>query len=136
MAKRRRRSSTSTTSQRLAGLLAVVMALVLGLAALAGLQSNIIQTPATATLNPLTPTTIPFPTVPEGGTLLVADHTYIQPTGLLTVPHILGWELPQNSPEEVVTPAPTPPGTQPATPSGLQISRIAATFINSNGFSV
>src|SRR5579859_4555426 len=136
MAKKKTRSSRSTASQRAAGLVAVVMALVLGLAALAGLQTTTVQTAATPTLNPLTPTSIPFPTVPPGGTVLIADHLYIQSTGLLSVPHIQGWELPQTNPEEVVTPAAPPPGTQPATPSGLELSRVAATFINSNVFSV
>src|SRR5579864_1643898 len=134
MAKRRRRTSSSTFSQRAAGLLAVLMALVLGIAALAGLQTTTVQPQTTATLNPLTPTVIPFPTVPPGGTVIIPDHLYIQPTGLLTVPHIQGWELPQTNPEEIVTPAALPPGTAPATPSGLELSRVAATFINSNVF--
>src|SRR5579859_1725582 len=133
---KRRRSSGSTASQRFAGILAVILALVLGIAALAGLQTNVVQPSVTPTLNPLTPTVYPFPTVPAGGTAIIIDHTYLQSTGLLTIPHIQGWDVPTSNGEETVGPA-TPlkvSGSQ-ATPDN-SLARVATTFINNSTLSV
>src|SRR5438067_2386608 len=69
-------------------------------------NQTITVTPTSATL---TAPPVVFPTVPPGGIPIVADYTYLHSTGLLAIPHIVGWDPanqgPDLGPEQRVEPA-------------------------------
>src|SRR5438105_2423949 len=86
------------------------------------------DTTAVPTTGPQTTAQVVFPTVRPGGTSVVADYTYIHTSGVLALPHLVGWDPaqgPNQSPEERVEPFGTP-----GTPGSSQITRIGVTFIN------
>ncbi len=77
-----------------------------------------------------------FPTVPAGGTSVISDHTYFHSSGVISLPHLVGWDPasnPNQPAEERVEPFPNTSGTPGA---GSQISRVGVTFINGAALSV
>lgn len=89
----------------------------------------------TPTVDRLQPPTVVFPAVPPGGTSVVADYTYFHSSGLMSLPHIVGWDpAAQGSdqgPEQRVEPVGTP-----GAPGSSQSTLVGVTFINSAALSV
>jgi hypothetical protein len=97
--------------------------------------NNTTTVTATPTVDRLQPPTIVFPTVPPGGTSVVADYTYFHSSGLMSLPHLVGWDpAAQGSdqgPEQRVEPVGTP-----GAPGSSQSTLVGVTFINSAALSV
>src|SRR5258708_17534192 len=95
---------------------------------LAGVLTANPQTGTTSTTptegSPLPPTVV-FPAVPPGGTPVIADYLYFHSTGLMSLPHVQGWDLAPQNPEETVAPTDT-----------SKLTRVGVTFINGTGLSV
>ncbi len=68
---------------------------------------------------------MPLPTVPPGGVPLILKQTTFHSSGVLSIPQLVDWEPPAQSPEESILPTATTPFT-----------RFALTFINSGAGSV
>jgi hypothetical protein len=101
--------------------LLIILVLVLG--GLASIpqtaQQNLTPSPTTVSIP-----TVVFPVVPEGGTPVNSDYTYFHPSGVISIPHLLGWDLSAGSEE---TQAPT---------DATKLTRVGSTFINSAALSV
>ncbi len=83
----------------------------------------------------LTPASVVFPTVPPGGTSVVSDYTYFHTSGLMSLPHLVGWDpaaqaAGQSSEQRIEAPS------TPATEGASQLSLVGVTFINSAALSV
>lgn len=111
-------------------LIARVLALLLIIVFVAGLALTTTQTTIGLTATPTdsgSPTipAVVFPTVPPAGTPIEVDYTAFQSTGLLSLPHIVGWDAAPQGAEET------------ALPSGsFRITRAGITFINGTAYSV
>jgi len=120
---------------RVLAVLLTVIILVTAVYGLTGTQTTVAVTPTASALTPTTVPVVVFPTVPPGGTTLTAAYTYFHPSGLLSLPYLLGWDLPDNGGEEVTEPPAPAAGTTPDA-SKPQITRVGATFINNETLSV
>src|SRR5579872_6055252 len=91
-----RKVAGPSNSERFLRILALLaLAAVFALSGLGLVQQNQ-NANANASLSPTaasgSPTALTFPTVPSGGTVLTPDRTYFHPSGVFSVPHIVGWE--------------------------------------------
>ncbi|HVO41092.1 MAG TPA: hypothetical protein VMT34_00640 [Aggregatilineales bacterium] len=122
-----RRTFTGSLLLDRLGLLALILLMAGGglLSATGGLNNG--TTPAasgsTTPTAPPAPTVV-FPTVPSGGTVVIPDGLYIHPSGLFSLPHLLGWNQAPSAEQ-----ANLPTGSSPVTEMGN-------TFINSTLLSV
>lgn len=123
---RRKKSTQASPAERvlrviaLLGLVAVfALSGLLGISRTATTGSNLSPTPGVGS-----PTPLVFPTVSSAGTPIIADYTYIHPSALFSIAHLVGWDLPPSG-EEKLDPS-----------NGIKISRAGATFINGPALSV
>ena len=123
---RRAQPAQASPTERFLRIVALLgLVAVFALSGLLGVtRQNTAASGASSTPGIGSPTPLVFPTVPSTGTLLTLDKTYIHPSALFSVPHIVGWDLPPNG-EEKLDPS-----------NGIKISRAGATFINGAALSV
>jgi hypothetical protein len=69
--------------------------------------------------------TVQFPEVPPGGTTVISDYTYFHPSGLISLPHLEGWNIDEATGNEVFEPT-----------ESTKLTRVGSTFINGVAFSV
>ena len=117
--------------------MAVILTVIMLVTAIYGLSGSATTILSTPTDNPLTATVpaVVFPTVPPGGMTLTAATTYFHPSGVISLPYLLGWDLPQDGGEEVTEPPTPAAGTTPDA-NASTITRVGTTFINSAALSV
>ena len=122
---RREKPSQASPTERLLRIIALLgLVTVFALSGLLGITRQTTTPGVSPTPGIGSPTPLTFPTVPSTGTVLTLDQTYIHPSALFSVPHIVSWDLPPNG-EEKVDPS-----------NGVKISRAGATFINGAVLSV
>jgi hypothetical protein len=96
-------------------------------------------TTANITAVPTTPSipTVVFPTVAPEGNKVAADYTYFQSSGLISLPHVAGWDLASGGGENAEEKIEAAPTVENATAlPNTQISRVGVTFINGQLLSV
>lgn len=112
---------------RFIGLLIVILALLGGVFASTLGNQTVAPTP-TEDLH--TPSGVVFPAVESGGTKLVTDYTYFHPSGFMSLPHFVGWDLPAQGSVDAGSSQPTV-GEEVSEPAGdIKITRVGSTFIN------
>jgi hypothetical protein len=125
------RKQRNTLLKRIGALVLIFFFVFASLLTQTAQNSNI---PPTPTIN-LTPASVVFPPVPEGGTSVVADYSYFHSSGLMSLPHLVGWDPaaggPDQSSEQRIEPA---PGA--ATEGASQLTLVGVTFISSSTLSV
>jgi hypothetical protein len=125
---RNRRSVTGSLLLDRLGVLAIILILIFGtlLSASGTLNNNgatPTDTPGILTASPAVPTVV-FPTVPAGGTVVMPSGTYLHPSGLFSIPRLLGWDAAANA-------------EQTSPPNGVsQATEVGNTFINGTLLSV
>src|SRR5262249_38521568 len=106
-------------------ILAIVLILVFVLAGVLTASPLTSTTSLTPTEGSPLPPTFLFPTVPPGGTPVISDYLYFHSSALISVPHLLGWDLAPQNPEETVAPT-----------DASKLARVGVTFINGPALSV
>jgi hypothetical protein len=123
MGLKRRRKQQEARMKTVQAVIAIAVVVVMGLAVLP--LSNLSLNPAAGPTATISASSMPLPTVPPGGVPLIPKQTTFHSSGVLSIPQLVDWEPPAQSPEERILPTATTP-----------FVRFALTFINSGAGSV